>query len=394
MKPAFWIRRTFDEQSMVVIQPLPTLATLEMLWRTLGAHAQHSFFLSWPWIRTWLACMPHWVQPRLLTVSTGGATVAAALLVRRTLTRRGIVAARTWVLNATGDPQLDQIFIENNGLLVHENYRDWAWQAWMSTLAESPAEWEEVQLRGIPYCMVDSLKDSPFRLRDETTLSARYIDLKEIAASQRSFLARLSKKVRNRIRHTRSMLEEMGPVVVEVAGTVEEAGRYFEELKILHQSRWVKKGEPGAFGFPFFELFHSELIANHFHEGVIQLLRVRAGNATVGVLYNFIHNNEVLVYQTGFNYSLIKNKNRESPGLLTHVLAIDFNVVQGFDNYDLLAGDSEYKRALTSKSKRLWWGTVQRPKLKFRLESGAESAWRFVRDLSMISLKLVVRKGR
>src|SRR6185369_1925198 len=98
---------------MVVITPLPSLVEVERLWRAVMSTASHSFFLSWPWIRTWLACLPHELTPRLMSVtSESGSIVALALLVRRTLRRRGVVPTRTWILNATGDPNLDQIFIE------------------------------------------------------------------------------------------------------------------------------------------------------------------------------------------------------------------------------------------------------------------------------------------
>jgi hypothetical protein len=88
------------------------------------------------------------------------------------------------------------------------------------------------------------------------------------------------------------------------------------------------------------------------------------------------HQDTVLVYQTGFNYSLIESANKEAPGLLTHVLAADYNVSQGHARYDLLAGDSEYKQALANKCELLWWGRIQRRRLKFRAEDSARCLWK------------------
>jgi CelD/BcsL family acetyltransferase involved in cellulose biosynthesis len=140
--------------------------------------------------------------------------------------------------------------------------------------------------------------------------------------------------------------------------------------------RQVSRGTLGAFSYPFFETFHTALIQHHFDEGVIQLLRVKAGQQTVGVLYNFIHSNEVLVYQTGSNYVLVESKNKQSPGLLTHTLAVEQNNMLGYRRYDFLAGDALYKRVLSNGSEQLWWGTVQRGRIKFRLENVARKAWK------------------
>lgn len=41
---------------------------------------------------------------------------------------------------------------------------------------------------------------------------------------------------------------------------------------------------------------------------------MEAGEQTVGILSNFIHANEVLVYQTGSNYCLVESKTSSHPG--------------------------------------------------------------------------------
>jgi CelD/BcsL family acetyltransferase involved in cellulose biosynthesis len=93
-----------------------------------------------------------------------------------------------------------------------------------------------------------------------------------------------------------------------------------------------------------------------------------------------VHHGDVTVYQTGFNYSQVRSPNKESPGLLTHVMAIEHNRALGHNRYDLLAGDSEYKQALAHHSEPLWWGRVQRRRLKFSVENGLRHAWHQVHD--------------
>ncbi len=363
---------------MIYIHPFPPLAEVEAAWRSLESVARHSFFLSWPWIRTWLTCLPADVRPQLMLISEGGLTIAAALMVRRTLRRRKVLPTRTWALNSTGDPSLDQIFIEYNGLLARTDSSARAWKTWADCFIRDHRDWDELQLRGVAPSVLGAWNHPTTQLREEMLLVARYVDLDEVRSRGSAFLESMGKKKRARIRYTKRTYEKYGQILLEVAQTKQQALHFFAELKVLHQQRWTARKGRGAFDYPFFEHFHLQLIEGHFDDGVIQLLRVRAGDRIVGVLYNFVHDNAVVVYQTGFNYKLMESANRESPGLLTHVMAVDYNLAQGHNRYDLLAGDSEYKRALSEKSEQLWWGRVQRRRLKFRAEDGLKTAWKYV----------------
>lgn len=361
---------------MISIQPIVSHAELAMVWRGLTEAARHSFFLSWPWIRTWLTCLPSTVQPYLMTVSHGGLAVAAAVLVKSNLRRTGFVTARTWVLNATGDPELDQIFIENNGLLVSDEHSETAYRLWAETFVNELPDWDEIKLRGVSPDVLQAWNFPQLALREEMALTSRFVDLDLVRAADKPFAQMLGKKTRAHIRHTQASFEKYGPVTIEVAQNTTEALIWFGELKSLHQRRWVGRGVPGAFSYGFFETFHSALIRDHFDDGVVQLLRVKAGEQTVGVLYNFLHANDVLVYQTGFNYGLVEARNKQSPGLLTHTLAIEHNASLGYRRYDFLAGDSLYKQVLANGSEQLWWGAVQRKRAKFTAEQGLASLWR------------------
>ena len=360
---------------MISLHPILSHADLHIVWRGITDVARHSFFLSWPWIRTWLSCLPSSVQPHLLTISNGTMAVAAAILVKSNLRRSGFVMSRTWVLNATGDPALDQIFIENNGLLVREGHSDVAYRQWADSFVHEHSDWDEIKLRGVPPAMLEVWDHPQLAVRQEMELTSRFVDLDAVRAANVPFMQMLGKKTRAHIRHTRSSFEKYGPITVEVAKTMTEALVCFGELKSLHQQRWVKRGLQGAFGYPFFEIFHSALIRDHFDDGVVQLLRVKAGEQTVGVLYNFVHANDVLVYQTGFDYSLVESPNKQSPGLLTHALAIEYNVHRGHRRYDFLAGDSLYKQVLANGSEQLWWGAIQRRRAKFSAEAVLKTAW-------------------
>jgi hypothetical protein len=289
------------------------------------------------------------------------------------------LATDTWILNATGDPELDQIFIEYNGLLVQADRASSAWKSWADYFkSDCNGGWDEIQLRGIRPAMLEAWKDPDLRFCEEMKLTGRYVDLNELRLSSAPFVDGMAKKRRARIRHTQELYEKLGALQFEVARNKQQAAEFLAELKLLHQNRWETRSVRGAFDYPFFHKFHIELIDKHFDDGVIQLMRLRAGQVTIGVLYNFVHNGDVTVYQTGFNYSQVRSPNKESPGLLTHVMAIEHNRALGYKRYDLLAGDSDYKRALSNKTVELWWGRVQKRRLKFYTEATMRSVWRYV----------------
>jgi CelD/BcsL family acetyltransferase involved in cellulose biosynthesis len=100
-------------------------------------------------------------------------------------------------------------------------------------------------------------------------------------------------------------------------------------------------------------------------------VRIEAGQATLGYVYNFVHQGRVYFYQSGINYGL--SKHNESPGLMIHCLMMDHNARLGHTTYDMLAGGGQYKRGLTTHSEELKWVAIQQPRMKLAVERVARS---------------------
>ena len=116
-----------------------------------------------------------------------------------------------------------------------------------------------------------------------------------------------------------------------------------------------------------FEDFHRTLIRDRFAAGEIQLLRVAAGGAPIGYLYNFVHDGHVYAYQSGFRYD---DDPKLKPGLVTHAMAIEHNLRAGARVYDFMAGEGQHKASLGTGSSELFWLVLQRDRLRFRVEDG------------------------
>jgi CelD/BcsL family acetyltransferase involved in cellulose biosynthesis len=364
---------------MIEISPLPSERILEQRWRDLEARSPHSFFLSWPWISTWLRCMPPTIKPVLLTVSSSGTPIAVAILVKRTIWRHNFIPVKTWVLNATGSPRFDRICTEHNGLLATADHEHAAWDEVLEHFATRDHDWDEFQLDGVPPWLADAWANRGMALRQTRLDIGRFLDLEHVRASaDGSCINILASRVRTRLRHTLSAVERrFGPVTITSPATVPDAHCFFAELKELHIRRWRGQRYGGAFDIPFFERFHNNLIDRCFTDGFVQLARVRAGPTTLGLLYNFVYQGRVSFYQSGINYAAAERG--DSIGLLVHALLIDHNARQGHAIYDMLAGDAQYKRALASCTVRLWWGELQAERRKLRAAGAVASGMQRLR---------------
>jgi CelD/BcsL family acetyltransferase involved in cellulose biosynthesis len=189
-------------------------------------------------------------------------------------------------------------------------------------------------------------------------------------------LGSVGSNTRYNIRRSQKEYQRLGPITVDAAVSAEQTLEYFDRLKTWHQAYWKDKGHSGSFAIAFFEDFHRRLIRERFATGEVQLLRVLAGERVVGYLYNFVYRDRVYNYQSGFDYSVCERYNR--PGLVSHHAAIDYNLQQGRRAYDLMAGDSQYKRSLGTQVGELQWIVLQRPQWQFRVEHGLRSIKRWL----------------
>lgn len=140
-------------------------------------------------------------------------------------------------------------------------------------------------------------------------------------------------------------MRKWGEIQVHMAENAEDALIILNELIELHQKRWANLGYRGAFYSEYSVDFHKRLICSRLSGGEIQLLRIPAGNHTIGCRYCFIYNGTVMGYVGGFNYLPVKFY---LPGFICHYFTILHNAVLGLDGYDFLEGEDDYKKSLST----------------------------------------------
>jgi CelD/BcsL family acetyltransferase involved in cellulose biosynthesis len=351
--------------------PLAERSRIRDAWCALEAAAPQPYFLSWPWVETWLDCLPASASAgvALCVARRAGAPVAAFFLGARTRWRHRVLPSRELHWNMTGHGAYDEICIEYNGM-VH----DGGPPPLSEIVARLPGRWDELYLPAldadgpVAHGLAGLASDLSLRVRSDRRVPAPTIDLAKVRDGG-DYLKLLGGSTRSQIRRSQKLYGARGKLALEVAASPDQARAVFDELVALHRRAWRDRGEAGAF-LPFVHDFHRRLIERRFAAGEIQLLRVRAGDTTVGCLYNFVWRGDVSFYQSGLAY---ETDGKLKPGLVCHALAVDHAARAGERWYDFLAGQSRYKQSLATDARALVWARIQKPRLRFAIEDLARS---------------------
>ena len=347
------------------------------VWCGLEAASPPSYFLSWGWVETWLDALPGTPAVALHVVRRAGAPIAAFFLGARTRWRHRVLPSRELYWNQTGHSEYDEICIEYNGV-VH----DGGALPVAEIVERLPGGWDEVYLpaldadgpvaRGLTGGLAAEL--APLRVRIDSRVPSPVVDLAR-SRDAGDYLKLLGSSTRSQIRRSQKLYAARGKLALEVAASPAQAQAVFDELVALHRRAWGDRGEAGAF-LPFVHDFHRRLIERRFAAGEIQLLRIRAGDTTIGCLYNFVWQGNVSFYQSGLAY---ETDSKLKPGLVCHALAIEHAARAGHRWYDFLAGQSRYKQSLATDARALVWLRIQQPRLRFAVEDLARTLREHVR---------------
>jgi len=355
----------------VRIEPVPPADTLEPLWRGLEERAAAPFFLTWTWIGAWLRTCDS--PCYLLQVSTEERCVGLALLGAAVAVRhRGLLQIPTLHLNASGDEDRDVVTIEYNDILADRDVAPAVRRAWLDHLLRfrrlpDGRRFDALAWRGALAPDAAAALEGiacPWRVIAEAHTA--FVDLAAVRVSGRPYLDHVSANTRRQIRRSMALYEERyGPLRLDAAGDVAEALAFFHAAGALHQARWEPRGKPGAFAYPFYVRFHERLIAEGLPDGVVELVRVSAGEVPIGYLYNFLYRGRVYYYFSGFRYEA---DNRLKPGLVSHALCIERHLARGMEVYDFMAGDNRYKTSLGQPGPKMISVLIERPTPLVRLE--------------------------
>jgi CelD/BcsL family acetyltransferase involved in cellulose biosynthesis len=336
----------------VTVSDVVDFAALEAKWRDLETRSDPSFFQSW----TWTGCLAEerFPNPVLVEAREDGRTVALALFNRR---------GGTLYLGESGDPALDSVYIEYNGVMAETGREASLTTACLQAARAAARGWSGLASIGKSRLVLGGVRAETAVAAAEAGLvlcnRSLAAPLADLARPDHCFLDSRSANTRQQLRRSERAYTASGDIAVERAETLSQSLAFLDGLAMLHQASWTARGKPGAFANPFFGRFHRMLIERGLGRGEIDLLHVTAGSQTIGFLYNFRHRGHSLAYQSGFDYAGAGGHGK--PGLTCHLEAIRLAARSGAVLYDFLAGDDRYKRSLSDRTETLHWIEVACP---------------------------------
>lgn len=363
----------------VTMEPIRDLTGLEAAWSDLAARTAHSFYLSWLWIGTWLRHLPEGAEPHVMVARASGRIVGLALVCPRKAWRLGLRPRTRWLLHETGDARFDRLFIEHNGVLAEPFAADAVIVACLEAALRRLRRADELVLSGIgPDVAAAARRAAEITgLTTEVKVAdvAPWVDFTELRRTGGSYRATLGRNTRQAVSRAMRLYEQRGPLTHQVMETASDALAAFDDLIGFHRQRWGRKG---PFANPGFRPFHEELIARGAATGAVRISRTLAADQTIGVLYHFVHQGEVLNYQSGFFY---ESDARLKPGLVSHVLSIEDSFARGERGYDFLAGPAGHKSRLANAERPLTWLSIGNDSVERRIETRVRHARRELRAM-------------
>ena len=338
-----------------LVEPASNWPKFAPRWEKLAEGADYSIFLSPLWMETWIETFGDVLNASLVSFRSSGLDVGACLVVEASpsITQ----PLRKVSLNASGEAAADTLYVELNDVLTRPG--------WQAETAGALAEyligksWDECKLDGFcPGTAYDVLKMqfAGFDIEEETQASY-HVDLAALRTAGVSYCKALGPGRGKYVQRKMGYHSRLGELRVDAAATVEQAISMMDQLAVLNSTRFEALGRRGIWNSRRFVAFHRSFVRKGFAAGKIQMLRVTAGQETVGLLYNLVHRNKAYFYQCGYNYT---DDKRLSPGVVTLALAVEYSLQAGLDEFDFLAGDSAYKEWMSTGCRQLIWTRIRR----------------------------------
>lgn len=302
-------------------------------------------FLSYSWQYSWVSSLP--TMPTLVTFKNDGLVVGYTLYKTKKIIP-GIPIYCAFV-NQLGNSAYDQVWIEFNDIICIKDFKYQCIELLINqvlkkgnvtkltlSMCKDPKEWLQV------------VQHNNYRYEIDQTPGFRkpLADINSVA----DVLVGLSRNSRNKMnRAIRDAETTFGQLSVKKYEK-SETEDFLLRMGLLHKKQWMGTSLGSGFANEYF-LEHHKTLCNYFYDSV-DLVEVRAGDVLLGLSYNLIHNKRVYFYCSGINSDAKRGKLK--PGYVMHILLMSYYGKLGFEFYDFMAGESQYKRTLSSEEYKLY----------------------------------------
>ena len=319
---------------------------------------------SHAWTRTWLKHYGDLVPHRLAVATHAGEVVGMCLITNGVQQYDGPLEIKTLHIGTAGEPESESVCVEYNRLLVAPEFLS----PFVRQLTQSIAKRETCECLLVEGVSAEESQeflncDTPTGVEE---VPSHYCDLNLFRAAPSEPWRLFGDSTRTNLRRS---LRDLDDLHVDWADEPQVALQLYDEMIGYHQARWNAAGKPGVFASDRFRFFHRDLIETLVPQQRAVLVRVREQRRVIGILYLLIEQNRLWYYQGG----LPDHQSKYSLGNVTQYLAMLEGARRGYDAFDFLAGDDQYKRVLSTHHNVMYWIRWRRPSLKFRLLDGLRS---------------------
>jgi len=315
-----------DMMNIKYTDPHDDLNQALVTWKCLLDNCDHTFFQSTSWVKCWLKSLKGKQKITMVTGYYNEVAMFSFFVCVFNQHRNYVIKSKTANVNSTGNVYYDILYQEYNRIITARNV-ELSLDDIHGLVCKYNCDELKIERVSNEYKLPNICSTVSYRLKPVKEYKTYYVDLQMIRSSALDYIKLLSSNRRQQIRSSIRRYNKNQEIHISQAETLPMALEMLNDLMALHQKEWLSRGEPGAFSNNYFELFHVELMKEAFDKGQVQILKIYTEDEIIGYLYNFIYNNEVLFYQCGFNYS---SDNKKRPGLVSHYLAIQSSLDNGF----------------------------------------------------------------
>jgi hypothetical protein len=297
-------------------------------------------FMSWEWLSQWLQTYQDYItELKIIYIIHNDEYIAIAPFYISKNKNFGITT-KSLSFIATNEPEYCEVASEFIDIAYAEQHKQKIIELLTKKLSNltdiNKFNFRDLNKHSLMYSVCQQLQLQTIAYKEQITGYQFHINIAEPSQHSASFLKK-KKRILNKfekISHAQN-----GQFIIANGKT--QALKLYEQLVALHQKRWQQKNKQGVFSNNYFHEFHRRFIEQYVEKGIIVLSAIQIENQIISVNYSIKWHNALYFYQSGIDELYKPNL---SPGLLNHMLLIQYCKEQDIQQYNLLkSAKSDYK---------------------------------------------------
>lgn len=309
-------------------------------WNALAEKVGADIFASFDWCATWWKHFHHRRKPKFFIARAEGRMVACLPLFHETV---GYGPWRIDVIRLAGSCDAGT----RCDLAIEPGYIPAVFREVLRRLDQT-GPWDIIHIGDLPgdydhgRVVAQALHEAAKQARVIYRTGYYSNSVFDIPETYQQYLNQLSQNERSSIRRTERRLAQEHHAIVENVSP-EELDAAFQEFHQQHEAWWARSGHLGYFrDWPGSLEFHRDFSKVQAREGRLHLLRLSAGNETVG--FHYCHRFGKRIHWFSGSRSSNSRWDAYSPGRQLHCAIVRQAVELGLTQIDGMNGYFEYKK--------------------------------------------------